>query len=291
MKRYLDDILLFIAVADAGGLSAAAAATGQSAPTLSRRMVALERQLSTRLFERGKRGFVLTTAGRALLEEAASLRDTATRLERWAARDTAPRVRISAGFWTAQFLARHITRIWSPKEHWVPAFLASNARLDISRREADIGIRNQRPEQSWLATRRTARVHYAEYASHAGITGYIALSGARTPSARWLAAQHGEAITTTASDPHLAMELASSGIGRVVLPCFAGEQAPGLVRVSSPIEALAHDEWLTAHHDARHDPPVRAALDALARLLTDDRLRPLPSLHSTAPLEPVAPSP
>ncbi|MEZ5769400.1 MAG: LysR family transcriptional regulator [Paracoccaceae bacterium] len=41
-----------------------------------------------------------------------------------------------------------------------------------------------------------------------------------------------------------------------------------------PIEELSHDEWLVAHHEARHDPPVRAALDAVAQLLTDTSLRP-----------------
>ena len=57
-------------------------------------------------------------------------------------------------------------------------------------------------------------------------------------------------------------------MGRIVLPTFSGEGEPGLVRVSEPIAELAHEEWLVSHHDARHDPPVRQALDAVHRLLT-----------------------
>ena len=53
-----------------------------------------------------------------------------------------------------------------------------------------------------------------------------------------------------------------------MLPTFAGEGEPGLVRISEPIAELTHEEWLVSHHDARHDPPVRQALDAVHRLLT-----------------------
>ena len=60
----------------------------------------------------------------------------------------------------------------------------------------------------------------------------------------------------------------------MVLPWFIGATADGVQRVSQPIDALGHEEWLVAHHEARHDPPVRAALDALAALLTDTGLRP-----------------
>ena len=35
-----------------------------------------------------------------------------------------------------------------------PEFLACNANVDIARREADIGVRNRRPEQGWLAGQR-----------------------------------------------------------------------------------------------------------------------------------------
>ena len=71
--------------------------------------------------------------------------------------------------------------------------------------------------------------------------------------------------TATASST---VTLYRAGVGRVVLPTFAGEGEQGLVRVSEPIGELTHEEWLVSHHDARHDPPVRLALDAVHRLLT-----------------------
>lgn len=278
MKQSLDDYALFLAVADAGGLAGAAQRTGQSPPTLSRRMTALEHHLGQRLFERGRRGYSLTSAGRALLDEAAALREAQARLARFAKRDTAPRVRITAGHWTARFLARHIARIWSPDDGWVPEFLPSNATVDVARREADIGIRNRRPDQQWLAGRATIPISYAEYGVAPEVSGFLTLSegSSTTPTDRWIRAHHADRIVTTGSDPRLNLDLALSGIGRIVLPTFTGDTEPGLMRLSEPITEIGHEEWLVAHHEARHDRPVRRAMDALTSLLTDRGLRPAP---------------
>ncbi len=273
MKRPgLDDLELFLAVTDAGGLQGAAAASGVSAPTLSRRMGALETALGRRLFRRGRHGYALTTDGRALLAEAEALRPLRQRLAGFG-QNAVPRVRITAGSFTMRYLARNLDRVWKTGDGWMPEFLSSNATLDIARREADIGIRNRRPEQSWLAGRRTATIRYAEFGRDASVTGYIAMAegASSTPASRWVRAAHGERIVTTYTDGFIGVELARIGVGRMILPLFAGASEPGLVRLSDPIDEIAHEEWLVCHHEARHDPPVRRALDALAALLTRER--------------------
>ena len=57
----------FVAVAETGGFSAAAAALGVAQSALSRHVQCLEQDLGTRLFERGRRGVALTEAGTLLL--------------------------------------------------------------------------------------------------------------------------------------------------------------------------------------------------------------------------------
>lgn len=274
-KPGLDDFVLFLAVADAGGLSGAAQSTGTSVPTLSRRMTDLERRTGRRLFQRGNHGYALTSHGRQLRDDLGDLRTLSARLGRWSAEgQTAPWVRITAGHWTARYLARRIADIWTREARWVPEFVASNVRVDIARREADIGIRNRRPDQTWLAGRRTATITYAIYGTSAAVDGYLSLSAgeANPPSNRWLRATYGDQIVTAANTMQIALDLALGGIGRIVLPCFAGDAEPGLIRLSDPIDELTHEEWLVSHHDARHDPPIRAALDAIAEVLTaEDR--------------------
>ncbi|MDR6288315.1 MULTISPECIES: LysR family transcriptional regulator [Inquilinus] len=66
----LDATRMFVAVVQAGSLSAAAARLGTPLPTLSRRIRELERQLKVQLLERSARGTRLTDAGARLYEHA-----------------------------------------------------------------------------------------------------------------------------------------------------------------------------------------------------------------------------
>ena len=65
----------FIAVAEAGGISAAARSLGLTQPALSRQIMALEDSLGVMLLDRGARSFVLTPAAEILLADARKLID------------------------------------------------------------------------------------------------------------------------------------------------------------------------------------------------------------------------
>jgi DNA-binding transcriptional LysR family regulator len=264
------DLAYFAAVAGAGGLARAAAELGVSAATLSRRMTAFETALGRRLFQRGSAGYALTADGRALAERIRGMDQVARQVALWREEAFGPvRVRLSAGAWTALDLAERLEEYWSPAAAWVPEFVYCDLDLDIGRREVDIGVRNRRPDRPWLAGRRIGSVDYAAYAAHAGVEGWIGPSwGAPlTPSVRWVVERHGDRIATTANNPHLAAALARAGVGRVVLPTFMGDRMSGLERVSETVAELRSEQWLVSHHEARADPPIRAALDAVAGYL------------------------
>ncbi|MEM7711281.1 MAG: LysR family transcriptional regulator, partial [Pseudomonadota bacterium] len=263
-----NDLALFAAVARTGTLARAAAQTGTSNATLSRRMTALEARLGRRLFRHGVHGYAVTEDGRALLARTERMEEAAADITQWRAAGAGPvRVRISAGTWTSQAIAADVARYWSPDAPWIPELVHCDRDMDIARREVDIGIRNRRPDQPWLAGRRTATVRYAAYGLD-GAGGWIGVSfdAAQTPSGRWLAETHGGEIVTSVNDPRWALALARAGLGRVVLPEFIGDES-GLPRIGDSIDALTHEEWLVCHHEARHEPAIRAALDALATYL------------------------
>jgi len=171
----LDDLDLFARIAQAGGLAVVARQSGVSVPTLSRRMRALELQIGVHLFERGSHGYRLTAQGRAFLGETRAFQAEAQRLRRMVTTPLVAEVRITAGSWTSAFLAQQLPRFWQEDAQWRPAFLEADTRLDIARRGADIGIRNQRPEQAWLAGRCTGWIAYAIYAITDQVRGYVAL--------------------------------------------------------------------------------------------------------------------
>ena len=264
------DYAYFAAIARNGGLQRAADAVGVSAATLSRRMRAFETALGRRLFQHGAEGYALTADGRALFERAQRMEAVAAEIDHWRAKDDGPVcVRISAGTWTARDLAENVASYWRPGQSWLPEFVHCDEMMDIARREIDIGIRNTRPTQPWLAGQRVGTVRFAVYAAGPDVAGWIGPAHGMTitPSVRWMMETLGDQIVTKANCPRLAASLAIAGIGRVVLPRFAGDSIPGLTRLSDDIEALTSEQWLISHQDGRNEPPVRAALDALAQYL------------------------
>ncbi|MEO1178829.1 MAG: LysR family transcriptional regulator [Pseudomonadota bacterium] len=264
------DLGLFAAVARQGSLAGAARETGMSQATLSRRMTAFETRIGRRLFVHGASGYTPTAEGRDLMLMAKRMEATATQIGQWCdTRHGPPRVRISSGTWTSDYLARNLMAYWEQDAGWAPEFVHCNRDLDIERREIDIGIRNRRPTHQWLAGRRTATVEHAAYARDPSIAGWIGASDETRflPSEDWTASQHGAEIVTVANEPQVRLSLAEAGVGRVVLPTFIGDARPALTRVSDVIEDLTAEEWLVCHQDSRHDPAIRAALDAIARFL------------------------
>jgi DNA-binding transcriptional LysR family regulator len=231
-------------------------------------MSQLEVDLGQRLFDRGPRGYALTGAGRRLLAEAEGIRDVSARLGRFADQSRYTTVRITAGEWTSMFVARELPKVWDREANWRPAFMASSAFVDIARREADIGIRTKRPDQPWMAGRQTRMIDMAVYGIPGQPRGFITVAGSEMRSQRWIRAEHADDIVTEVSGQRLAVDLALAGLGQVVLPRFVAPLFPALHQIGPVIDALTQPEWLVSHHDARHDPPIRAALDAIGAILS-----------------------
>ena len=271
------ELNLFAAVARGGGLAPAARASGLSAPTLGRRMAALETAIGERLFERGARGYALTPAGEALLERTVAMSDAAAEIEAWRAGDAhRRRVRISAGGWTMQLLLEHLPRWWSPDDDWAPELVSELSKLDLGRREIDLGIRNRRPEESWLAGRSIGEVDYAVYrAAHLDDSvelGWVELIGTdeRECARGWRAARYASGIAFTVSRHEMGLPIVRQGLGRMAMPRFVGDACADLTREGgAAVDAFAHRRWLVMHQDQRHLPHVRAAIEALATFFVD----------------------
>lgn len=278
MKMVWDDLKLFLDVARMGGLSAAGRTTGLSPATLGRRITALEKQIGEPLFTRSRTGYRLTGAGEDLLEHAGEVEAGFKSIERWHEGRHGERVvRVSAGYWTSGFLARHIGALWQPKDRFRIEFVTANEKVDIGHRHADLGLRNTRPTEQWLAGRLIGHVHFALYSGRELISGvaagmFVGLSGGTTaPSARWLEAHHGDRIGVRGNDPASIRELVLSGAGLSVFPCFVGDNDPELVRVGSLIPELTSEQWLVSHHDERHNTHVHRLGDRIATLMKSNR--------------------
>jgi DNA-binding transcriptional LysR family regulator len=278
MNLNWEDLRLFLAVARAGGLSAAAQETGKSAPTLGRRMLALEAATGAELFRRLPRGYALTEQGSALLARVVDLEAQILPLSRAAAKG-GQTVKVSAGSWMAYALCQNIRAILKGNETTRLRFISAEHELDIVRREAVIGIRNRRPEQVGLACRKIGRVQFAGYAISKAVKPWVRVL-ADTPSARWSATQADGAVFVEVSAPRNALDLACAGVARAVLPTFIGDAQGRLVRVTPLVSELAHEQWLVTHHELRFQPEVRRTIDRVFEVARSLHRRPVQKAFS-----------
>jgi len=270
-----DDLRAFLAVAQLGSLRRAADALGVTQPTIARRLRMLEVDLGLPLFERDRDGHRLTAAGVALLPEARSVETAALRFERRThglLDRLAEIIRVGAGEWAALLLARGLARVADgPRIELVEttASSASDGRIP------EIVVRHGLPDAGDSLTRRVGSLGCAVY----GVAEFAYGRAMPLASAdlvtlpwlgfveeqehyvtmRWLREQmRDRPPSARLMRTDLMIEAAAGAVGVAVLPCFLGDAAPGLVRLSAPIEALRADYWVVTHPDLSRNLSVRA---------------------------------
>src|SRR5690606_23492461 len=151
----------FLATAEHGSFSAAARATESTQPTIGRQVTALEEELGVVLFERVGRGLVLTPTGLELAEHARAMGEAALRLSRVAAGQSLSLdgpVSISASEVISTYLLAPILSDIRARHPGIQLeVVATNQTSDLARREADIALRNFRPQEPDLVARKVRR--------------------------------------------------------------------------------------------------------------------------------------
>jgi len=162
-------IRAFLAVAEAGSLSAAARTLGLSQPTLGRHIRAAEAGLGATLFVREPGGLQLTEVGRTLFGPARDMAAASARLETLAAgRDmrVSGTVRITASVVVCHYVLPRIIAELRKAEPDIEVELApSDTTENLIFRDADIAIRMFRPTQLEIVTRKIGDSPLALYAS------------------------------------------------------------------------------------------------------------------------------
>ncbi|SEQ16372.1 LysR family transcriptional regulator [Thalassovita taeanensis] len=147
----------FLAVAEAGSLSAAARRMGASQPTLGRQIRQIESDLDVTLFTRQPRGFDLTEIGRAILPSALQMQQAMHDIGLTVAgQETEARgpVRITASEVVAHFILPPIVADIRRTHPGITVVLdANDSSENLLFREADIAVRMYRPRQLEIVTR------------------------------------------------------------------------------------------------------------------------------------------
>ena len=265
MQIEWNDLSAFLAIARHGGLSSAARDIASSAPTLGRKMRALERNLGRELFVRRTHGYDLTDEGERLRTDLLAAEASIARATTSDQEDALPLVKVAAGTWTMFALAHALPAITGAPPDLRLRLLQGEDIVSIPRREAAIGFRSRRPTDPGLAGRRLRRIEFAPFAAKNAPDLWIVVR-ADTPSAKWVLARCGNRIAVETNIPRFSLDLADSGFGMVILPTFVGDVRPTLDRVGPVIEELCHDQWLVTHGDDRQLPEIRRTLDRIGEV-------------------------
>ncbi|MGV0909913.1 LysR family transcriptional regulator [Martelella sp. FOR1707] len=274
-----DDLQLFHVVAEAGGLSGAAARTGISAPTIGRRMLTLERTLGRSLFLRSQRGYELAHDGRELLKRVQRMREVARDITDWHSEAFAlPFVTIATDCWLSPLIADNLGELRTRGDQFRVCCSSEGASGDLTFRAADVVVVAKRPESGNVAVLPTVDMAYAVYRPKAAGTEdlpwiSIGTAAATEPRDRYVFENFEGAIMTWTEDRHLLPRLVMSGAGKAVLPVWVGDSLLELEREGDVIEPLTHPLFIVAHDDDRHRREVRLVIERMAKFLKGNAAR------------------
>jgi DNA-binding transcriptional LysR family regulator len=281
------DLPLILALSREKTLARAAEKLGIDLSTVFRRLNALEQRLRVRLFDRSPRGYRLTAAGERAAAAAERVETELLALDR----DISGRDQQLSG-------VLRITASETFSHAVLPALLAAfqqvhprirlvlsidNRTLDLSRREADIALRVQRPRDATLFGRRLTGIAFAYY----GAAGTPALRrdgrsfnfsrhkviGWDEPASltvgNWVAANVPPDRITYRSNSFVNQLMAvRAGIGVALLPCYLADRDSAVRRVSGVLPELLSELWIVTHEDLKNTARIRAFLthvgDAIA---------------------------
>lgn len=280
----------FLVTAEEGSVSAAARALNMTQPTVSRQVSALEKELGISLFERTNSGLVLTQSGADLIEQVKVMGDAATNLSRLAA-GHAETVEGSICISATEMISAFVLPPIIEKLHnqWPKIeieIIASSDTSDLSRREADIAIRNYRPTQQELIARRVKNTLGHLYASKSYIQK---LEHRESPqdlnNAIFLAADRSHSIISylkkfgfelnssnfplIVSNHLVQWEMVKYGTGIGFMLADIGDAEPLVERVLPTFSAFEKETWLVAHRELKTSRRLRVVFDYLAAELSE----------------------
>lgn len=286
-----DDLRIFLAVTRHGSLSGAAKHLKVDHSTVSRRISQLEYEVGGSLFERHHAGLRLNELGGVVQKHAESVEGSIIRLREEVAgprggQGGTVRVAMMEGI-ASLYLSRRLGLLRESHPQIDLELVTSAQHVQVSRREADIflsffkapgrGIQSERIGEfglglfaapSYLDKRGTPE-SLDELSGH-NFVSYID-DLLQLDAVRWLDEVIREPRLTMTSNSMIAqMVAAAGGLGLVLLPYFAVENEPKLVRVLDGQVRVQREVWMNLHQDLQYVPRVRAVAEFLKALLAAD---------------------
>jgi DNA-binding transcriptional LysR family regulator len=277
-----EDLRVLVELARRGSLSATARMLGVTHVTVSRRIANLEADLGQPLFSRESGRYVLTGAGKRVLELASPMADQADAIIRAASgfhETVAGLVRITATETVGAYLLMPSLKAIRTRYPDVDLDLRfSQQNLSLARSDAEIAVRLAGPApDSGLLGVKVMDLYYHLYGARSYVDHrkpelfeYI---GYAPEFANWPETQILDNLAkggrTAVRINHLGnrIEAARLGLGLALLPSIMAEPWPELVRISSGPHVFTREVWVLVHQDLKDAPRIKACVELLVETM------------------------
>ncbi len=289
-----DDFRVFLEVVRQGSFNRAAVKLKMTQPTVSRRLLRLEKAIGVRLFDRDRRGPRLTYEGQRIYNDASAAQVALTRAANQAS-SAAGRVDGDcklfmgdgiASYWMTRFLAPFFTRYPNIE---LKLFGAHDSPTD-KREIFDLHVHYYEPAESDPIAIRVATMHFIPFSSREYLAQHGTPGGVEDLSRHrlldlavyladmgsWASWSREEAATRTVLFTNLSACLAEAvrhGAGIALLPTYAPLVDPAFVPLDIGVRFQA-PIFISYQRDATKKWPVRATLDYLRANVFDRKQMP-----------------
>ncbi|MGJ3263596.1 MAG: LysR family transcriptional regulator [Salinarimonas sp.] len=279
-----DDFRLVKTIAEARGLTGAAAALGVNHSTAFRRLGQLETALGVKLFDRHRTGYVLTTAGEEMCAIAERMDEDINGFARKiAGQSIAPAGELRVT--TSDSLLVHLLMpIFADFRQRYPEIrldlVLANQALNLSKRDADVAVRATDAPPETLVGRRLATINWALYGRRADFPDPQPPDLVSLYARPWVSLGDNlsglkvakfvrdhvapERVAAKISTVLGLAEAIETGMGIGAIPCLIGDAHPALRRLSDLRPDFSAGLWLLTHPDLRRSARVRVFLDFVA---------------------------
>ena len=254
-----DKLKIFHAVAEAGNFTKATYVLNLSQSAISRQIQSLEQELKTQLFERHARGLSLTENGEYLFKTAheviSKLKDVESTLIDKKNKPSGKLTVTTVVSFGTTWLTPRIQEFMKLNPEIEVELIFDDRELDLSTRQADIGIWSRRPKQLNYIQKKLTNIHYHIY----GSVKYIEKNGypknlSELNKHKFIS--YGRGAPSPVFNPDWALKLegkkrkpimkvnsvyglflaVQSGVGLAALPDYITSNVPNIVRVLPEIE-------------------------------------------------------
>jgi DNA-binding transcriptional LysR family regulator len=238
------------------------------------------------LFDRRRKGYVLTAEGKAVLDDASAMDEAALAVLRRL--DTGTElsgvVRLAVGRVLAERFLIDRLRAFHERYPAINLEVIGGSRVvSLAKREADVALRYGAPKDSELVARRLGTITFGLYAS---ASYRDKLKAGETPTligfddesdfiseAAWLAREFGDRRFSFRTNSQTSQAAAArAGYGVALLPRYlVATHEPELVEILLTKHLPERDLWLLVRRDLKTVPRMKALTDYLVEVFQRDR--------------------